>query len=143
MSGTPLERAARSMIPLATFRGRWVEGNGSDRAMMPLPRFEPTSAPRHCYPAWGRLPRSPQHTRVLDSSGREQEIMLGHSDSNKDGGMLTSTWEIYQAHRALREVAAKHNGKLRLFDGGGGTVGRGGGAGLPMIVAEPRKAFTG
>jgi phosphoenolpyruvate carboxylase len=114
-----------------------------DPGLMPVPLFESIEdlrrAPEVCRTLW----TSPRYARLLDSWNREQEIMLGYSDSNKDGGMLTSTWEIYKAHQSLHRVADECRVRLRLFHGRGGTVGRGGGPTHRAILAQPTGAFTG
>ncbi|MDT5061432.1 MAG: phosphoenolpyruvate carboxylase [Acidobacteriota bacterium] len=115
----------------------------ADPGLMPVPLFESIEdlrrAPEVCRTLW----TSPRYARLLDSWNRAQEIMLGYSDSNKDGGMLTSAWEIYKAHQSLHRVADECHVRLRLFHGRGGTVGRGGGPTHRAILAQPTGAFTG
>ncbi len=85
----------------------------------------------------------PQYRKWLSEQDSLQEIMLGYSDSNKDGGYLTSIWSLYQAQKALREVFAGAGIKMRLFHGRGGTVGRGGGPSYDAIIAQPEGTVQG
>ena len=119
------------------------DGQHRDPGVMPVPLFESIedlrNAPEVCRELWAR----PDYRALLASWGNTQEVMLGYSDSNKDGGMLTSTWEIFRAHRALHEVAREAGLHLRLFHGRGGTVGRGGGPTHRAIFAQPLDSFDG
>ena len=132
-----------AVLWLARFGGVNVAGQGRDPGLMPVPLFESIedlqNAPAICRELWA----NPEYRKLLRSWGDTQELMLGYSDSNKDGGMLTSTWEIFRAHRALHEVAREAGIKLRLFHGRGGTVGRGGGPTHRAIYAQPLGAFDG
>ena len=116
---------------------------GADPGLMPVPLFESIDDLRNCPAICQDLWSNPDYARLLNSWGRRQEVMLGYSDSNKDGGMLTSTWEIFTAHRALQRVAHECNVKLTLFHGRGGTVGRGGGPTHHAMVAQPAAGFSG
>jgi phosphoenolpyruvate carboxylase len=110
---------------------------------MPVPLFESIDdlrrAPEVCRELWSRA----DYRKLIASWDDWQEVMLGYSDSNKDGGMLTSTWEIFRAHRGLHVAAREAGVKLRLFHGRGGTVGRGGGPTHRAIFAQPMDAFDG
>ena len=120
-----------------------AETERGDPGLMPVPLFESIEDLRNCPRVCRALWTSGEYAPYLDSWGRRQEVMLGYSDSNKDGGMLTSTWEIFKAHRALHEVARECGVRLQLFHGRGGTVGRGGGPTHHAIVAQPAGAFEG
>ena len=131
------------MVRLARLGGVTVEGSGRDPGLMPVPLFESIEdlrqAPAICRELWSRA----DYRKLLASWDNWQEVMLGYSDSNKDGGMLTSTWEIFRAHRDLHVVARECGVKLRLFHGRGGTVGRGGGPTHRAIFAQPMDSFEG
>jgi len=108
-----------------------------------IPLFETIEDLRQAPAIMERLLSLPLYRTLLASRRDEQEIMLGYSDSNKDGGFLTSAWELYKAEIDLAKVAQRHGVQLRLFHGRGGSVGRGGGPSYQAILAQPTGAVTG
>ena len=108
-----------------------------------VPLFE-TVADLHAAPAtMERLFANPAYARHLAARGGAQTVMVGYSDSNKDGGYLTANWELHLAQRALAAVCRKHGVALTLFHGRGGTVGRGGGPTNRAILAQPPESVGG
>ncbi|HYL17050.1 MAG TPA: phosphoenolpyruvate carboxylase, partial [Burkholderiales bacterium] len=115
--------------------GLMQPGSPPRLALNIIPLFETIADLRGCGVIMEALFSITEYRRMLESRGGVQEIMLGYSDSNKDGGYLTSNWELYKATIKLVEVFERHGVKLRLFHGRGGTVGRGGGPSYQAILA--------
>ena len=143
VSDTNSEEDILNVVRLAQTAALSCSQQGNDPGLMPVPLFESISALRAASSVMSKLWNSAEYQPLLDSWGRTQEVMLGYSDSNKDGGMLTSTWELYKAQRDLHQAARKHRVHLRLFHGRGGTVGRGGGPTHAAILAQPPGDFSG
>ncbi|HET9699560.1 MAG TPA: phosphoenolpyruvate carboxylase [Burkholderiales bacterium] len=108
-----------------------------------IPLFETIGDLRRCGRIMENLLGQSAYLRLLGSRGADQEVMLGYSDSNKDGGFLTSAWELYKAENTLHAVCARHGLGLRLFHGRGGSVGRGGGPSHEAILARPAGTVAG
>ncbi len=143
ISGATSVEDVLNVVRLAHIGGVAVEGSADDPGLQPVPLFESIedlqNAPAICRELWS----SEAYKPLLESWGHRQEVMLGYSDSNKDGGMIASTWEIFKAHRGLHTVARECGVRLRLFHGRGGTVGRGGGPTHRSIFAQPLASFSG
>ncbi|GAB4118474.1 MAG: phosphoenolpyruvate carboxylase [Sideroxydans sp.] len=116
---------------------------GSQLHLNIIPLFETIEDLRGCGVIMDELFTLPWYRELLASRGNTQEVMLGYSDSNKDGGYLTANWELYKAELELVRVFEKHGIELRLFHGRGGTVGRGGGPSFQAILAQPPGSVNG
>ena len=143
ISNAQTEQDIYAVVQLAQLCGVNVAATAQDPGLKPVPLFESIDALRSAASTMQKVWTSPAFQPLLDSWQRQQEVMLGYSDSNKDGGMLTSTWELYKAQQNLHQAARECNVKLRLFHGRGGTVGRGGGPTHAAIIGQPPGDFTG
>ena len=122
--------------------GLYIPGDEPQAHIMAIPLFETIgdleAAPKIMTAYFGL----PEIAGVVQARGH-QEVMIGYSDSNKDGGYITSTWSLYKASQALEPVFAEAGAAMQLFHGRGGAVGRGGGSAFKAIQAQPRGSVQG
>jgi phosphoenolpyruvate carboxylase len=118
-------------------------GERAESALNIVPLFETITDLERAAQTMDAAFELPVYRQLVESRGWSQEVMLGYSDSNKDGGYLTSNWALYRAQRALVTVAHMAGIRLRMFHGRGGTVGRGGGPAYKAIVAQPAGSVNG
>lgn len=108
-----------------------------------VPLFETIQTLKNCHEIMETLLTMPLYRSYLKARGDVQEIMLGYSDSSKDGGYLAANWHLYLAQQNLYEIAEKYGVKIKLFHGKGGTIDRGGGESHRAILAQPFSAVGG
>jgi phosphoenolpyruvate carboxylase len=141
----PPRGAGRAGPAPGAFTGTLADDAVCELIVVPL--FETIGDLRNAVGIMREFYALPGIAAMVVRSGGEQEVMLGYSDSNKDGGSFTSNWELYRAELALVELFdalhAEHGIVLRLFHGRGGTVGRGGGPSYQAILAQPPGTVNG
>lgn len=108
-----------------------------------VPLFETITDLENAPEIMHTLFNNPVYRQHLEKRHNRQQIMLGYSDSSKDGGYLCSNWSLYVAQRALAKVHIEHSIELELFHGRGGSIGRGGGPANRAIIAQPPASMQG
>jgi phosphoenolpyruvate carboxylase len=126
---------------LAGLAGR--DSGGWYCALRISPLFETIEDLAHIAPVLETLLAEPVYRALLRASGDQQEVMLGYSDSAKDGGIVASAWRLYEAQQAVVGLGDRHGIRTRIFHGRGGTVGRGGGPTHESILAQPPGTVRG
>lgn len=132
----------KAVLVLSREAGLTLPSEGVARLKV-APLFETIDDLRNAADVMEEYWSDPQVRKIISLQGDAAEVMVGYSDSNKDGGITTSQWELYKAQRELRECAARHGIKLFLFHGRGGSVGRGGGPTREAILAQPSGTING
>ncbi|WP_109689238.1 phosphoenolpyruvate carboxylase [Tumebacillus permanentifrigoris] len=122
---------------------QWGADGTVTSTMNVVPLFETIEDLREAPAIVDVLFNNPVYREHLKARGDLQEIMLGYSDSNKDGGYLTSNWELYKSQKAIHRVAEQYGVRLKFFHGRGGALGRGGGPIERSILAQPPEAMQG
>jgi phosphoenolpyruvate carboxylase len=113
------------------------------RALEVVPLFETIDDLRRCPALMRALFALPAYRRRLEEAGRRQQVMLGYSDSNKDGGFTTANWSLYGAQEELSAACREEGVELLLFHGRGGAIGRGGGPAQRAILGQPPRTVGG
>jgi phosphoenolpyruvate carboxylase len=116
---------------------------GIDQDIAVVPLFETVEDLQHAPAVMTALFENPEYKAYLIGHGSVQQIMIGYSDSNKDGGYIASNWNLYQAQQSLAALCAQYGVRLELFHGRGGSIGRGGGPTNRAILAQPPGSMQG
>ncbi|NND97484.1 MAG: phosphoenolpyruvate carboxylase [Pirellulaceae bacterium] len=133
-----------AVLLLAKWYGLCQRGDGNPRALPAItPLFETREDLKNAPEVMRSLFNHPAYRVHLAAQAMEQVVMIGYSDSNKDAGFLTATWELYQAQDRLAKCCREHDVALTLFHGRGGTIARGGGPANRAILAQPPGSVEG